>query len=124
MFYLINNIPEEDDGLDRPEEDIENKNKKQDKLKAKVVPKKKDNIEIPPTKFAPKLFEKISCDIVKETEDIIKKMEELGKNEKEELKFETYYDLIIKYHNNELEEKLKIKEVEEKNFEYHEIIRR
>ena len=51
-------------------------------------------------------------------------MEELGKNEKEELKFETYYDLIIKYHNNELEEKLKIKEVEEKNFEYHEIIRR
>ena len=124
MVYLINNIPEEDDGLDRPEEDIENKNKKQDKLKAKVVPKKKYNIEIPPTKFAPKLFEKISCDIVKETEDIIKKMEELGKNEKEELKFETYYDLIIKYHNNELEEKLKIKEVEEKNFEYHEIIRR
>ena len=81
-------------------------------------------MKFPPTKFAPKLFEKISCDIVKETKDIIKKMEELGKNEKEELKFETYYDLIIKYHNNELEEKLKIKEVEEKNFEYHEIIRR
>jgi hypothetical protein len=42
-------------------------------------------------------------------------MEELGKNKKEKLKFETYYDLIIKYHSNELEEKLKIKEVEEKN---------
>ena len=35
MVYLINNVLEEDDGSDRHEEDIENKNKKQDKLKAK-----------------------------------------------------------------------------------------
>ena len=59
------------------------------------------NHEVESQKFYSKQFKIIPCDIVKETEDIIKTMKELLK-----LKFEKC-DLVKRYNISELEEKLK-----------------
>lgn len=101
MVYTIPNVSKVYNGPDESKED-------------NVSDGSEKDIEAPPQKFDPKQFEKIYFDIVKETEEIINKMEELGKNKKEKLKFETC-DLIKRNNNKELEEKLKINKVEEKN---------
>jgi len=55
-----------------------------------------------PPKLDQKQFENIPCDLEKETEEIIKNMEELSKNKKEKkLKYEETIDLVKRYNNKE-----------------------